>query len=183
MICAMQALSRADASSPYTASPPPIDGVAIELPLFKQAGQGIVPASAQMAVRKGVTVLNLLRLIAWMNRSGATIVFNTILAVALSAGALSCPVWMSSISQVEMPCPDCSHSEEKCASSVCQVSSSYLASHSRTDEEPLAELPSESVDATHFWAVLAGVSTSPSDNAPPLGPSVPLFLRIHILLI
>jgi hypothetical protein len=126
--------------------------------------------------------MNLPRLNAWMN-SGAKLMVNAIIVVALSTGVLACPVWMTSTVQAEVPCSDCDHTKESCPPSVCQISSPYLASLATPDVHPPAELPAESLDSDFAGLVSAGADDFSLFEGPPPGLRIPLYLRTHSLLV
>ena len=96
---------------------------------------------------------------------------------------LLCPLGMGSPGQSDMPCSNPSNPPSQCAFSICQASSSYLASHANADTPVLQSLPVEVVDLATIWISPAGAKLIRWDDKAPPGSDGPLFLRTHALLI
>lgn len=116
----------------------------------------------------------------WM-KSATLVLFIIVLTGMLATSALACPAWMGLMSEGDMPCAQ--STPEKCPASICLLSSPYLASHV-SDHVPLPqELGAEVVDSTSQLTSFRSFQPGPEDDGAPPGPSAPLFLRTHSLLI
>jgi hypothetical protein len=107
--------------------------------------------------------------------------FIVVLIGILATSTLACPVWMSLVSGSGMPCSKTT--PEKCPASICLLSSPYLASHVSAHVPPLQELSSAVVDSPSLLTSFLSFEPSREDDGAPPGPSRPLFLRTHSLLI
>lgn len=116
----------------------------------------------------------------WM-RSAAQVLFIIVLAGKLATNALACPAWMGLMSGGDMPCAQ--SAPDKCPASICLLSSPYLASPVRTHVPLLQELGSPVVDSPLLLTSLQFLEPTLEDNGGTPGPSSPLFLRTHSLLI
>lgn len=96
---------------------------------------------------------------------------------------LMCPLGMGSPGQSDMPCSKPSNPPSQCPFSICQASSSYLASHVSADTPVLPSLAVEVVNWVTIWTSPAGAKLIRWDDKAPPGSSGPLFLRTHSLLI
>ncbi len=106
-----------------------------------------------------------------------------VLAGALATSALACPLWMCPMNQGGMPCSDQSSQPNKCPLSICQASSSYLASHVSAHAPLPQELPAEVVDLAAQRIAHASSDPGRRYAGEPPGFSGPLFLQTHSLLI
>ena len=144
--------------------------------------QGIFAAPAGIPALKVRTRQVLVRLIEWM-KSGVPAAFVAILGIALSMGAVVCPLWMISLSQDEMPCSHHTDSPDQCPPAICLASSPYLASGASTNIPLLVEHAAEVVDSTVIWTSLRNANPLRAVDGSPPGPDRALFLRTHSLLI
>ena len=144
--------------------------------------QGISPAPAGISASKVRTKQMLVRLILWM-KSGVPVMFVAVLGIALSMGAVVCPLWMMSLSQDEMPCSHHTDSPDQCPPAICLASSPYLASGVSTSIPLLVEHAAEVVDSTVIWTSLQNAIPLWAVDGSPPGPDRSLFLRTHSLLI
>jgi len=115
-------------------------------------------------------------------KSGVQALFVVALAGTLAVSALACPLWMASLSQLDMPCSKQDSGPEKCPVTICLASSSYLTTDASADTL-LKQLPGEAVGADVLGTLLRSAEPIQAHDDPPPGPSGPLFLRTHSLLI
>jgi hypothetical protein len=117
----------------------------------------------------------------WM-KSAVQVLFIIVLSGTLATSALACPVWMGLMSGGDMPCFSPGTPEE-CPVSICLLSSPYLASHVSTHVPLLQELGPAVVDSLLLLTSSQNFEPTQEDDGAPPGPSGPLFLRTHSLLI
>lgn len=116
----------------------------------------------------------------WM-KSAAQVLFIIVLTGTLATSAVACPVWMGLMSGGDMPCSQ--STPEKCPASICVLSSPYLASHVSAHVPVLQELGHAVVESTPLLTSFRSFEPGWEDFGAPPGPSGPLFLRTHSLLI
>jgi len=114
-------------------------------------------------------------------KSAAQIIFVIVLAGTLATSALACPAWMGLMSQDDVPYSQAT--PEKCPASICLLSSPYLASHVSAHVPPPQELGPAVVDSPLQLTSFQNFEPTQEDDGAPPGPSGPLFLRTHSLLI
>lgn len=123
-----------------------------------------------------------MRLTNWM-RSGAKVLFIVVLAGMLATSALACPLWMGRMNHGDMPCSK-PGTPEKCPSSICQLSSPYLTSHTNAHIPALQELGPVVADSSQALLThLGSFEAIQTDDGAPPGPAGPLFLLTHSFLI
>jgi hypothetical protein len=115
-------------------------------------------------------------------KSAAQVLFIIVLAGTLATSALACPVWMGLMNGGDMPCFSPGTPEE-CPASICLLSSPYLASHVSAHVPPLQELGPAVVDSPLLLTSSQNFGATQEEYGAPPGPSAPLFLRTHSLLI
>ena len=116
----------------------------------------------------------------WM-KSATQLFVIVVLAGTLATSALACPVSMGMMSDGSMPCSQ--GTPEKCPISICLLSSPYVASHVSAHVPLLQELGPAAVESIPLLISFQSVEPSWDDHSGPPGPSDPLFLRTHSLLI
>ena len=97
-------------------------------------------------------------------KSGVRALLVIVLAGTLASSALACPLWMGSLT-------------------ICLASPSYLMSDVDVSTPLLTELPGEVAGASVLGTSLRGLEPIQQYDSAPPGPSSPLFLRTHSLLI
>lgn len=123
----------------------------------------------------------LMRLIGRM-KSGTQALFIGFLAGVLVMSVLACPLWMGSLSQCKMPCPK-ENSSQHCPLTICQLSSPYLAADVSAHAPLLRELAAEPIVSPIPLTSLGIIESVQQDDGAPPGPTRPLFLQTHSLLI
>lgn len=123
----------------------------------------------------------LVRLTDWM-KAGINGLAVVVLVAALAAGAITCPLWMASMSQADMPCSKEHQSPQQCPISICQASSPYLVDSTTANAFPpqlfLAEVDSTAISLSS----ITGLYEQFDDRSPPRVTDR-LFLQTHALLI
>lgn len=106
-----------------------------------------------------------------------------VLVAALAAGAMTCPLWMASMSQADMPCSKAHQSPQQCPISICQASSPYLVDSITANAFPPQLFLAEVVDSTPIsLSLLIGLYEHFDDRSPPRVTDQ-LFLQTCALLI
>lgn len=124
----------------------------------------------------------LVRLTDWM-KAGTYGLAVMVLVAALAAGAITCPLWVASMSQADMPCSNEHQSPQQCPISICQASSPYLVDSITANALPPQLLLAEVIDSTTIsLSSITGLYEQCDDRSPP-GVTDRLFLQTRALLI
>lgn len=116
-------------------------------------------------------------------KSGVQALFVMVLAGTLAVSALACPLWMASLSQLDMPCSNQDSAHEKCPVVICLASSSYLQSDVGLGVPVLQQMPGEPSGANTILAFTRSAEQIQANAEPPPGFTDPLYLRTHSFLI
>jgi hypothetical protein len=115
-------------------------------------------------------------------KSGSQTLFIGVLTGLLLISVLACPVWMSSLSHGNMPCPN-EGSSQHCPATICQLSSPYLTASVNAHAPLLKELPAKLIISPVLTISLGIAEPTQQEDAAPPGLSGPLFIQTHSLLI
>ena len=113
---------------------------------------------------------------------GAQAIAIGILAGILVIGALACPLWMGAHRSCDMPCSNQTKAPTHCPITICQASSSYLASDAGHNLPPLTALANAVVPIVLLPSRGNDAAIRRDDGGPP-GFNRPLFLQNRSLLI
>lgn len=118
----------------------------------------------------------------WM-KAGINGLAVLVLVAALATGAMTCPLWMASMSQADMPCSKEHQSPQQCPISICQASSPYLADSITANAFPPQLFLAEVIDSTTISLSSITGFYEQCDNRSPPGVADRLFLKTRALLI
>jgi len=115
-------------------------------------------------------------------KSGSQALFIGVLTGLLMMSVFACPLWVGSLNACKMPCPE-EGSVQHCPLAICHLSSPYLAANVIAHTPRLRELAAEPIVPAISLTSPGTVESVQQDDGPLPGPSPPLFLQTHSLLI